>query len=60
MKSVVNWFLDEFQKQVWFEPESELDIWIKDLIIKAKELEKEQFESLKDFETWKEWKDTEL
>ena len=60
MKSVVNWFLDEFKKQVWFEPESELDIWIKDLIIKAKELEKEQFESLKDFETWKEWKDTEL
>jgi hypothetical protein len=60
MKSVVNWFLDEFQKQVWFEPESELDIWIKDLIIKAKELEKQQFESLKDFDTWKEWKDTEI
>lgn len=26
----------------------------------AKQMEKEQLESLKDFETWKEWKDTEL
>ena len=41
-QTAVEWFLTEFQKQVWFEPNSELDIWIKDLIPKAKELEKEQ------------------
>lgn len=56
----VEWFLNEFQKQVWFEPNSELDIWIKDLIHKAKQMEKDKLESLKDFDTWKEWKDTEL
>jgi hypothetical protein len=42
MKTVVEWFLEEFQKQVSFEPNSELDIWIKELIIKAKEKEKKQ------------------
>lgn len=41
-QTAVEWFLTEFQKQVWFEPESELDIWIKNLIPKAKEMEKEQ------------------
>lgn len=43
-QTAVEWFLTEFQKQVWFEPNSELDIWIKDLIPKAKEMEKEQIE----------------
>jgi hypothetical protein len=42
MQSVVEWFLTEFKKQVWFEPDSELDIWIKELIPKAKEMEKKQ------------------
>jgi hypothetical protein len=41
-QTAVDWFLTEFQKQVWFEPNSELDIWIKDLIPKAKEMEKDQ------------------
>ena len=41
-QTAVEWFLTEFQKQVWFEANSELDIWIKDLIPKAKEMEKEQ------------------
>jgi len=41
MKTPLEWFLTEFQKQVWFEPNSELDIWIKDLIPKAKEKETE-------------------
>ena len=41
-KSVVEWFLTEFKKQVWFEPDSELDIWIKELIPKAKEMERNQ------------------
>lgn len=41
-ETAIEWFLNEFQKQVWFEPNSELDIWIKELIPKAKEMEKEQ------------------
>jgi hypothetical protein len=41
-QTAVEWFLTEFQKQVWFEANSELDIWVKDLIPKAKEMEKEQ------------------
>jgi hypothetical protein len=40
--SAIEWFLTEFKKQVWFEPDSELDIWIKELIPKAKEMEKKQ------------------
>ena len=41
-QTAVEWFLNEFQKQVWFEENSELDLWIKDLIPKAKAMEKEQ------------------
>ena len=41
-QTAVEWFLNEFKKQVWFEENSELDIWIKDLIPKALEMEKEQ------------------
>jgi len=41
-QTAVEWFLTEFQKQVWFEPDSELDIWIKDLIPKAIKIEKKQ------------------
>jgi hypothetical protein len=41
-QTAVEWFLTEFQKQVWFEPDSELDIWIKDLIPKAIQIEKKQ------------------
>lgn len=41
-QTAVEWFLNEFKKQVWFEENSELDIWINDLIPKAKEMEKEQ------------------
>jgi hypothetical protein len=41
-QTAVEWFLTEFKKQVWFEPDSELDIWIKDLIPKAIQIEKKQ------------------
>jgi hypothetical protein len=41
-KTALEWFLTEFKKEIWFEPDSELDIWIKELIPKAKEMEKEQ------------------
>ena len=44
-QTAVEWFLTEFQKQVWFEPNSELDIWVKALIPKAKEMEREQIEN---------------
>jgi len=46
-KTALDWFLTEFKKEVWFEPDSELDIWINKLIPKAKEMEKEQHQ-----ETW--------
>jgi hypothetical protein len=41
-QSAIEWFLTEFKKQVWFEPYSELDIWIKELMPKAKEMERKQ------------------
>ena len=41
-KTTTEWFLIEFKKQIRFEPNSELDIWIKDLIKKAKKREKRQ------------------
>ena len=41
-QTAVEWLLNEFKKQVWFEENSELDIWINDLIPKAKAMEKEQ------------------
>jgi len=41
-QTAVEWFLNEFKKQVWFEENSELDIWINDLIPKAKQMEKKQ------------------
>jgi hypothetical protein len=41
-KTALEWFLTEFKKQVWFEPDSELDIWINKLIPEAKEMEKKE------------------
>jgi hypothetical protein len=41
-KTTTEWFLTEFKKQVRFEANSELDIWINDLIKKAKKREKRQ------------------
>jgi hypothetical protein len=38
-KTALEWFLTEFKKEVWFEPDSELDIWINKLIPEAKEME---------------------
>lgn len=48
-QTAVEWFLNEFQKQVWFEENSELDLWIKDLIPKAKSMEKEQMVAFAEF-----------
>lgn len=41
-QSSVEWFLNEFSKQIEFVPESELDKWYKDLIPKAKAMHKEE------------------
>jgi hypothetical protein len=41
-KTALDWFLNEFKKEVWFEPDSELDIWINKLIPEAKEMEKKE------------------
>ena len=41
-KTALEWFLTEFKKEVWFEPDSELDIWINKLIPEAKEIEKKE------------------
>jgi hypothetical protein len=48
-QTAVEWFLNEFQKQVWFEENSELDLWIKNLIPKAKAMEKEQMVAFAEF-----------
>jgi hypothetical protein len=45
-QTAVEWFLTEFQKQVWFEPDSELDIWIKDLIKKVRKKDKRQIKTI--------------
>lgn len=41
-QSSIEWFLNEFSKQIEFVPESELDKWYKELIPKAKAMHKEE------------------
>jgi hypothetical protein len=43
-QSSIDWFLNEFSKQIEFAPESELDKWYKELIPKAKAMHKEEIE----------------
>jgi len=45
-KTATEWFLTEFKKQVWFEPDSELDIWMKDLIKKVRKKDKRQIKTI--------------
>ena len=35
-QSSIEWLISEFEKQIEFRPNSELDIWFKDLLPKAK------------------------
>lgn len=49
-QTAVEWLVDELELDM-FATDEEMEI-----IIKAKEMEKEQLESLKDFDVWKEWK----
>ena len=46
-QSSIEWFLNEFSKQIEFAPESELDKWYKELIPKAKAMHKEEI-----LDTW--------
>ena len=41
-QSSIDWFLSEFEKQIQFRPDSELDLWFKDLFPKAKALHKQE------------------
>ena len=41
-QSSIEWFLNEFNKQIEFVPNSELDLWYKELIPKAKAMHKEE------------------
>ena len=59
----VEWLIDEAMKLVvqymnGTLNEETLDDDIYRIGTKAKEMEKEKLESLKDFDTWKEWKNT--
>jgi hypothetical protein len=48
-QTAVEWLVDslDYNQQM---------LGIKEIIEQAKEMEKENLESLKDFDTWKEWK----
>ena len=43
-QSSVEWFLNEFSKQIEFVPNSELDLWYKELIPKAKAMHRKEIE----------------
>jgi len=62
-KTPVEWLVDESMKLVaqvmtgtLNEDTIEDDVYR--IVTKAKEMEKERLESLKDFDTWKEWKNS--
>jgi hypothetical protein len=48
-QSAVEWLLDSLDY-------NQNMLGIKEIIEEAKQMEKQQLESLKDFDTWKEWK----
>ena len=48
-QSSIDWFITEFQKQIEFVPNSELDIWFKNLFTQAKAMHKEE---VLNFELW--------
>ena len=45
MQTSIEWLISEFEKQIEFRPDSELDIWFKELFPKAKELHKMEIEN---------------
>ena len=48
VQTPVEWFLSEFEKQIQFRPDSELDVWFKDLFPKAIEIENSYRQKLAD------------
>jgi len=44
VKSSIEWLISEFEKQIEFRPNSELDIWFKELFPKAKQMHREETE----------------
>lgn len=66
IQTPIEWFISEFQKQIEFRSDSELDLWFKDLFPKAIEKEKQYKQKLADdafrlgLETGKVFKSIEL
>ena len=48
-QSSIEWLISEFEKQIEFRPNSELDIWFKGLFPKAKQMHKEEIENTFDY-----------
>ena len=48
-KSSIDWFLSEFNKQIEFRPDSELDVWFKELFPKAKAMHREEIEEAQSY-----------
>ena len=44
----IEWFISEFEKQIEFRPDSELDVWFKELFPKAIEIENNYRQKLAD------------
>jgi hypothetical protein len=53
MKTAVEWLQDTWLNYPDLCSYDKIQEWFE----KAKQMEKEQFDKLKDFDTWKEWKD---
>jgi hypothetical protein len=45
MQTSIEWLIFEFEKQIEFKPNSELDIWFKELFPKAKAMHKMEIEN---------------
>ena len=59
MKSVVDFLWQQYNDNCDCAGDVEYTT-MEEIIYQAKEMENKQFKLLKDFDTWKEWKDTEL
>jgi hypothetical protein len=59
MPRILHGTMEQVSAVEWLENEigvNNMGDFLKDKIKQAKEIEKEQLEKLKDFDTWKEWK----
>ncbi len=61
MPRILHGTMEQVSAVEWLENEigvNNMGDFLKDKIKQAKEIEKEQLEKLKDFDTWKEWKNS--